>query len=89
MNAHKLRLALEKTEALRLPKKRGYRKPMSILESQQITTKNLLRYLGVEIDAGWRFKVHETVGVKATKTAQALSRISPNVGQSREICWRA
>lgn len=42
-----------------------------------------MKYLGIEIDSGRRFKVQEqTVGSKAMKTAQALARILPNIGGS-------
>ncbi|KAF0715677.1 Uncharacterized protein FWK35_00027935 [Aphis craccivora] len=79
----KLRLALHKTEAVMLTRKRAYHKPTFVLGDQQITTKNSLRYLGVEIDTGRRFAMHEKiVGAKATKTAQAFSRILLNVGGS-------
>lgn len=83
MNTQKLRLALQKTEAVMLTRKRDYRKPIFTLEGQQIATKNSLRYLGIEIDVGRRFKVHEQkVGAKAMRTAQALTRILPNIGGS-------
>jgi hypothetical protein len=66
MISKKLRLAPHKTEAVMLTRKRGYRKPTFVLGDQQITTKNSLRYLGVEIDIGRRFAVHEKiVGAKA------------------------
>lgn len=83
MISKKLRLAPHKTEAVMLTRKRGYHKPTFVLGDQQISTMNSLRYLRVEIDTGRRFAVHEKiVGAKAVKTAQALSRILPNVGGS-------
>lgn len=81
MREHWLRLATHKTEAVMLTRKKGYRTPTFTVGGQRINTQNCIRYLGVEIDSGRRFKVHEqTVGAKATKTAQALSRILPNIG---------
>lgn len=83
MSAHQLNLAAQKTEAVMMTRKKGYRRPLFKVGGQQITTKKSLRYLGVEIDSGRRFKVHEqTVGAKAMKTAQALSMILPNIGGS-------
>lgn len=83
MNANQLKLAAQKTEAVMLTRKKGYRRPTFTVEGQQITTKNSMRYFGIGIDSGRRLKVHEqTFGAKAMKTAQALSRILPNVGGS-------
>jgi len=83
MSAHQLNLTAQKTEAVMVTRKKGYRRPTFKVGGQQINTKNSLRYLGIEIDSGRRFKVHEqTVGAKAMKTAQALSRILPNIGGS-------
>lgn len=83
MTEHQLRLATHKTEAVMLTRKKGYRKPTFVVGGHQVTTKNSLKYLGVEIDSGRRFKVHEqAIGHKATRTAQALSRILPNIGGS-------
>jgi len=83
MISKNLRLAPHKREAVMLTRKRGYpyHKPTFVLGDQQITTKDSLRYIGVEIVTGRRFAVHEKiVGAKTAKTAQALSRILPNVG---------
>jgi len=78
-----LRLAAHKTEAVMLTRKKGYRRPTFTVGGQRINTQNSIRYLGVEIDSGRRFKVHEQmVGAKATKTAQSLSRKLPNIGGS-------
>jgi len=59
MISKKLRLAPNKTEAVMLTRKRGYRKPTFVLGYQQITKKNSLMYLGVEIATGRRFAMHE------------------------------
>lgn len=81
MNEHVLKLAAHKTEAVMLTRKIGYRKPTFTVGGQRITTQNSLRYLGVQIDSGRAFKVHEQeVGAKAMKIAQALARILLNVG---------
>lgn len=83
MRAHWLKLAAHKTEAVMLTRKKGYRRPMFTVGGQQINSQKSIRYLGVEIDSGRRFKEYEVlVGAKAMKTAQALSRILPNVGGS-------
>lgn len=83
MREHWLRLAAHKTEAVMLTRKKGYRRPTFTVGGQRINTQNSIRYLGVEIDSGRRFKVHEQmVGAKAIKTAQSLSRILPNIGGS-------
>lgn len=79
----KLQLAVQKTEAVMQTRKRDYRKPTFMIGNHRITTNNSLKYLGVVIDKGRRYKVHEeTVGAKAMRTAQALARILPNVGGS-------
>lgn len=81
MNDRKLKLALHKTKAVMLTKIRDYRKPTFRIRGHLITTKNSIKYL--ELDKGRRFKAYEeAVGAKASKTAQALSRILPNVGGS-------
>jgi len=86
INAHQLNLAAQKTEAVMVTRKKGYRRPTFKVGDQQITTKNSVKYLGIEIDSGRRFKVHEqTVGAKAMKTAQALARILPNIGGSSTV----
>lgn len=59
MNEHQFKLAVQKTEAVMLTRKKGYRRTTFTVRDQQITTKNSVRYLGIEIDSGWRFKVHE------------------------------
>lgn len=73
-------------ETVMLTRKRKYRKPSFKMGDHTIITQNSLRYLGVEIDSGRRYKVYEqTVGAKATRTTQALSRIFPNIeGTSTE-----
>jgi len=73
MSNARLRLAVSKTEAVMLTRKRDYRRPSFVLEDQTIRTTKSLKYLEVEIDDGRRFKIHEEkVGAKAMKTAQAL-----------------
>lgn len=80
MRDARLRLAVSKTEAVMLTRKRDYRRPTFVLGDQVIKTTKSLKYLGVEIDDGRRFKIHEEkVGAKAMKTAQALARILPNL----------
>jgi len=80
MVVHQLKLAVQKTEAVMVTRKKGYQRPTFMLGGEQITTKKSIRYLGVEIDSGRRFKEHEVLVVaKAMKTAQALSRILSNV----------
>lgn len=77
------KLATHETEAVMLTRKSKYPKPTFEVGGNQITTKNSLKYLGEEIDSGRRFKVHEQAyGQKATRTAQALSRILSNIDGS-------
>jgi len=59
MSDHQLKLATHKTEAVMLTRKKGYRRPTFVVGGHQISTKNSLKYLGVEIDFGRQFKVHE------------------------------
>lgn len=76
----RLRLAVSKTEAVMFTRKRDYRRPTFVLGDSTIRTAKSFKYLGVEIDDGRRFKIHEEkVGAKAMETAQALSRILPNL----------
>lgn len=63
-----MRLATHKTEAVMLTRKKGYRKLTFTVGGQRINPQNSIRYLGVEIDSGRRFNVHEqTAGRKGNQ----------------------
>lgn len=81
MEKNKLHLAHHKTEAVMLTRKRGYEKPIFTIQGHRVETKKSLKYLGVVIDEGRRFKAHiKAVGAKATITANRLCRLLPNIG---------
>jgi len=64
-----------------LTSKRDYAKPIFMYKGVQIELCKHIRYLGIELSSVLGFRKHiETVSVKATKTAAALSRLMSNVG---------
>lgn len=85
MEENGLKLSASKTEAVMLTSKRGYSAPSFILNGERITPKDHLRYLGVELCKTLGFKKHiQTVVEKTVKTANALSKILPNVRGSKQ-----
>lgn len=80
MEQNGLTLAAHKTEAVILTTKRGYEKPSFTLNGATVEPKEQLKYLGVEISRRLGFRHHiKRAAVKAGATAEALSRIMPNV----------
>lgn len=81
MSINGLRLAPEKTEALMLV---GMRRPKNIsfsLRGTKITPGKTIRYLGIVLDKSLTFGPHVLQACqKAEKSAEAFSRILPNVG---------
>jgi len=54
------------------------------INSHQVTPKKCIKYLGVNIDCGWRFTDHAKIlAAKASKVVQRLSRIMPNIGGAK------
>lgn len=78
-----LKIAPEKTEIIPFYKERT--EPpgnMTVrLGGESITLKNELKYLGLILDGRWRWLKHFTkVSEKASRTANALGRLLPNIG---------
>jgi len=50
----------------------------------QVTTCEILKYLGLQLDIKWSFSAHtNTVAAKAGKVAQNLNRIMPNISAAK------
>lgn len=78
-----LTLAVYKTEAVMLTTKRGYDIPSIKLNGSTVALKEHLKYLGVELSRNLGYGHHiKRAAAKARATANALSRIMPNVGGS-------
>lgn len=101
MQDNRLQLAHYKTEAVMLTRKRGYQKPTFTIQGHQVEPKKSLKYLGIVIDEGRRFKAHiKAAGAKATVTAQTvtvtvtrLSRLLPTstyyyIGGPSTVKWK-
>jgi len=78
-----LSLSVGKTEAVILTTKRGYEIPQLRIQGVDVTIKESITYLGVELHRVLGFGTHiKTASAKAQATASALSRILPNIGGS-------
>lgn len=76
-----LEMAVNKTEAVLVTKRRTYRTPRLVIDGVRIDWKKQLTYLGVEVDRGLSFGPHVMkVSKKAAAAAGNLSRLMPNVG---------
>ncbi|KAE9533975.1 hypothetical protein AGLY_008711 [Aphis glycines] len=54
------------------------------INGHQVTPKKYMKYLGVNIDSGWRFTEHaKIIAAKAGKVVQRLSRIMPNISAAK------
>lgn len=85
LESRELEMAVHKTEALLVTKRKKYRKPKLEIEGVAIEWKNQITYLGVEIDRNLSFGPHiNKVALKASKTIGNLCRLMPNVGGSKE-----
>lgn len=81
MNGIGLSLAAHKYEAVMLTPRKGYMRPTFKLGHQTIEVQRSVKYLGVYMDLSLTFIVHvKSTGTKATRTANALSRILLNIG---------
>lgn len=80
-----LEMAVQKTEAVLVTKRRSYRMPRLVIGGVAIDWRRCLTYLGVEVDRGLSFGQHvDRVSRKAAAVAGNLSRLMPNVGGPRE-----
>lgn len=85
LESRELKMAVHKTEALLVTKRKKYRNPKLEIEGMTIEWKNKITYLGVEIDRNLSFGPHiNKVALKASKTIGNLSRLMPNVGGGKE-----
>lgn len=81
MTRHGLELALQKTEAVILSRRRAYVPPRLLIGGHPITLYGKIRYLGVILDKNLTFAAHvDTVTKKASRTAAALTKLMPNIG---------
>lgn len=80
-----LSLSVRKTEAIILTTKRGYSQPSLSILGSRIEVKESIRYLGVVLHRVLGFKAHvESAAASAQVTANALSRLMPNIGGQRQ-----
>lgn len=86
LNETGLELALHKCEAMIITKTRTNNEMNIIINGHKVETKGHMKYLGVHLDSKWSFSVHaKEVSAKASKVAQNLSRIMPNISAAK---WR-
>lgn len=85
MEAHKLKLAPQKTEAVLLSGRKRLTSMTIQAESSLIRTMKSIRYLGVIMDKDMKMTEHvKMVTTKAEAAAIALSKLLPNVGGPRQ-----
>lgn len=85
LEGKQLEMAVEKTEAVLVTNRRGFRPPRIMLEGREIQWKKHLTYLGVEIDSRLSFGPHiEKVAKKAAEAGAMVGRLMPNVEGPRE-----
>ena len=54
------------------------------INGNRVPTSKCIKYLGIHIDSGWKFKEHaKTVAAKARKVVQGLSRILLNISAAK------
>ena len=78
-------LAAEKTEVVVIArtKKRNY--AIFTVENKKIRSADIIKYLGVTIDAQLPFKEHLlSTGLNASKVARALAAIMPKIGGPKQ-----
>ncbi|XP_074036343.1 uncharacterized protein [Leptinotarsa decemlineata] len=81
MKSKRLQLALQKTEAVLLTRKRKLKTIKFDVEGIIISPSKSIKYLGVWIDTKLTFTDHVNKSIlKAEKTVNALSNLMPNVG---------
>ena len=85
MKDHGLKLAQEKSEAVLITRRRVFEYPKLELDGYTIEFKDSIRYLGVWIDKGWKFKNHiQKAATKAGNVGTSLQRLMPNVGGPKQ-----
>lgn len=73
-------LAAQKTETVFIPDTKKTMYTTFRLEGHKIRSRDIIRYLGVLIDARLSFKDHrKNLGLKAARTAKILGRIMANI----------
>lgn len=79
-----LAIAEHKCEAMVITRTRTHNDINITINGYQVTPKKCIKYLGVNIDSGWRFTEHaKIVAAKAGKVVQRLSRIMPNISAAK------
>lgn len=79
-----LEVAVTKSETMLFTKKRTYNTMTVNMRGTDIPSTRSIKYLGVQLDSKLNFKEHSRIAsAKASKTAQNLARIMPNVGASK------
>ncbi|XP_051155583.1 uncharacterized protein LOC127278094 [Leptopilina boulardi] len=74
-------MALEKTEALLVTDRRGYKSPQIVKDEFEVKWRRQIKYLGVELNG--RLNIHHHMATalnKAIECAANLARVMPNVG---------
>lgn len=85
MMAHGLELAVEKTEAIVLTKRRVHNQMTVTCDGVSINSRPTIRYLGVTIDAKMGFVNHAAkAAARALESCRQLGRIMPNLGAPRQ-----
>lgn len=80
MSQNGLDLALHKIEAVLITDRRKFDPPVIKLDDQKVSLRDSLRYLGVQLDRGLKFKEQvANAAEKAATTAVALARLMPNI----------
>uniref|UniRef100_A0A2S2PDK9 Retrovirus-related Pol polyprotein from type-1 retrotransposable element R1 2 n=1 Tax=Schizaphis graminum TaxID=13262 RepID=A0A2S2PDK9_SCHGA len=86
LNETGLELALHKCEAMIITKTRSNNEMNISINGHKVETKGHMKYLGVHLDSKWSFSAHaKEASAKASKVAQNLSRIMPNISAAK---WR-
>lgn len=80
-----LQLALHKSEAVIITKKRHYNQMEISIDGTQVKVGSNLKYLGMQIDSKLNFTEHaKQTAAKASKVVQNLARILPNVSAAKQ-----
>jgi len=86
LNETGLELALHKCEAMIITKTRTNIDMNISINGHKVETKSHMKYLGMHLDSKWSFSTHaKEASAKASKVAQNLSRIMPNISAAK---WR-
>jgi hypothetical protein len=85
LDSRGLELAVHKTEAVFFTRRRKLAPPKLEVDGFEVPFSRSLRYLGVQIDDKLRFAEHaEKAASKATRIAEDLARLMPNIGGPKQ-----